>query len=389
MNESHPKDAGQSDRPDEEGSFVSERDLREIKGSLRIIAVTCIALLLVLFAVAFRALAPMLKPLAVSVVFCYLIYPSISFLVRHRIPRLLAYAMGAGGLFTLLYIIGQLIALNVARFSSNIGDYRENLSSYLVTIDAVARRYRLILPGEELSTDKIMSTLPDDLFARLLGGSTTFAFDFVGNLLIIVLFMVFILLETERLEERVRLAYGPEQALRILGVVENINKHVQRYLVIKVLLSFVTAVVATAIMGAFGLHFYFLLGTSVFFFNFIPYFGSIFATIIPTVLALLQFSSPGDALWLALLLTGVQFFIGNLLDPQLLGRNLNLSPVLILVALAFWAWLWGVLGMVLAVPIMVTIRIALEHFPETRPYAILMSNMVVEHSEKAEARGEM
>ena len=113
-------------------------------------------------------------------------------------------------------------------------------------------------------------------------------------------------------------------------------------------------------------------GSLVFFGNFIPYIGSAAAVLFPVAIFLVQTQNLPRALVLVAVLMAFQIFVANVFEPRLAGRTLNLSPVLIILSLAFWAWLWGVVGLVLAVPIMVSLRLVLENVPATRPFAVLM-----------------
>ncbi|GMV43904.1 MAG: hypothetical protein AMXMBFR64_56200 [Myxococcales bacterium] len=362
-------------QPDDSAWDRRRRSVEELRSILRFFAVVLGAVVLVLATVVLDALSSVLQPLAIAVFLAYLILPVVNVLVRRGLPRALAYTIAVLGIVTTLYLIGELVALNVQRFLDNLDSYKDNLSRLEATATDLARRVRMVQPDERISVESVLARLPDDFAAQVLGGGTTMFLGFVGNLFVVGFFLVFVLLEVERLPQRIQLAYGEERATRLLDVMGAINASVQRYIVLKVIVSAATAAAAIAIMAAFGLDFWFLLGVSVFLFNFVPYVGSILATIAPMGIALLQFPSPWTALWLGLLLTTVQMGFGNLLEPALQGRNLNLSPLLILVALAFWGWLWGILGMVLAVPLMVTLRIALEHFPKTRPVSVLMANV--------------
>jgi predicted PurR-regulated permease PerM len=126
-------------------------------------------------------------------------------------------------------------------------------------------------------------------------------------------------------------------------------------------------------MVFFGVKFAALWGLLIFMLNFIPTVGSIFAVIISLVVVLVQFGSLSYLLSIGVLLTVIQLLIGNVLDPRLMGRSLNLSPIVLLLALGFWGAIWGVLGMFLCVPFMVIMNIVLSHFPQTRNIAILLS----------------
>ena len=135
------------------------------------------------------------------------------------------------------------------------------------------------------------------------------------------------------------------------------------------------AAVSTIVLASFGVDFWILWGILTFLANFIPYVGSLAAMIPPILLTFLQYDEPWKGVLVATLLIGAQLVTGNLLEPRLAGQKLGVSPIMILLALAFWGWLWGVTGMILAVPIVVIIKIVLENIEQTKPIAELISNV--------------
>jgi predicted PurR-regulated permease PerM len=111
----------------------------------------------------------------------------------------------------------------------------------------------------------------------------------------------------------------------------------------------------------------------IFLLNFIPTIGSIIATAFPSLLALVQFETAGPFFITISILTAIQFSIGSLIEPKLMGNRLNLSPLVILLSLGLWGSIWGIPGMFLCVPITVIIMIICAYFPETRPIAVALS----------------
>ncbi len=139
------------------------------------------------------------------------------------------------------------------------------------------------------------------------------------------------------------------------------------------MLSLTTAFASWFIMKSVGLDFSEFWALLIFFSQFYSNIGSIIATIFPALLALIQFES-----WLPFIIVTsgivlVQFIVGNILEPRFLSNSLNLSPLVILVSLALWGAIWGILGMFLAVPITVMVMIIAAHFKSSRPLAILLS----------------
>jgi AI-2 transport protein TqsA len=106
--------------------------------------------------------------------------------------------------------------------------------------------------------------------------------------------------------------------------------------------------------------------------NYIPYLGSVVACALPIVLAFLQLEPGWQPITVAILLIADHVLSGNVVEPALTGKAIGLSPLVIVLALAFWGLCWGVIGMLLAVPLTVVFKIVLEHLPPTRPLALLM-----------------
>ncbi|WP_374632201.1 AI-2E family transporter [Paracoccus sp. (in: a-proteobacteria)] len=171
-----------------------------------------------------------------------------------------------------------------------------------------------------------------------------------------------------------RLAGDPMRAHQVLSIVGSIMRRVNRYLVVKSAISLVTAGLVWTIFRMAGLELAGAIAMLTFILNFIPSIGSIIATVIAAVLVLAQTGDPATTLLIGGLCTVVQFLIGNVLDPVLLGQTLRLSSFGIILSLAFWGAIWGIAGMFLAVPIMVAGMIICAHIPWLRPIAVLLSH---------------
>jgi predicted PurR-regulated permease PerM len=144
---------------------------------------------------------------------------------------------------------------------------------------------------------------------------------------------------------------------------------------VKTLMSLITAVLAYIILLVFDINYAPVWAMLVFFLNFIPVVGSIIAVILPMAMAVLQFweISPWVIFVVTGLLIGVQQFVGSFLEPRFLGSSLNLSPLIILVSLSFWGFLWGPVGMLISVPVTVMMAIIFASVPATRWVAVLLS----------------
>jgi AI-2 transport protein TqsA len=179
--------------------------------------------------------------------------------------------------------------------------------------------------------------------------------------------------EASRFPRAIRRAFPPERAGRILDVVHSINRAVIDYLSVKVKVNLIVAVPATVLMLAFGVQGAVLWGVLTFFARFVPYFGGIVSCAFPVAVAALEFESTARALIFAVTLIALHVVIENALEPVMTGKAVGLSPLVVLLALAFWELTWGVVGMALAVPLTMVFRIALARLPSTHPVARLLS----------------
>ena len=192
----------------------------------------------------------------------------------------------------------------------------------------------------------------------------------------IFLYTAFMLVERGRFLKKATTIAGPEAASAIVSdVIDDIGHLVRQYISIKTLTSVIVAAISLVIMLALGVDFAAFWALLIFAFNFIPIIGSIVAVILPTLLALVQ---PDGGLVFAGATLGLLFLaeqaVGSFIEPRLLGKSLNLSPLVILLSLASWGALWGFAGMLLCVPITVAIMIVLSQFEATRPIAVLLSD---------------
>lgn len=356
----------------------SEAKFFDAEFTLQLLAWGLAVLLLVLITALCKVLAPILKPLVLAGFLCYLIYPSVDWQRQRNIPSPLAYVISFGAIAAMFYGTSRIIASNWRLFMSRLPAYKSNLAEIDDVLTQIVVELRLLPRDaqiEVLYADSLLDTIPTGAYTEFISNSTGFFLVTLGATFVVGFFMVFILYEASRFEPRMQSSFGSERGGRVIEIAGVINEHVQRYLRIKVLVSAATALLSGLIMYWFGLDFFATLALTVFVFNFIPYVGSIAATLIPFLIALVQFEDIWTALWMAFALGVVQQLMGNLVEPRIQGRGLNVSPLLILASLAFFGWLWGVIGMLVSVPLISAIRLVLYEFEHTRPVAVLFSNL--------------
>jgi len=340
--------------------------------------------LAVLVAIIFKSLGGVLKPFFIALFLSYLLYPAVGFLVRHKIPKVLAYLIVFCLIFFVFYALGALIYSNVNDFREKLPYYQHQFQDLFGKLSDLAQKYgilgRLGLEGGmPLDGFSLLDYVTPEKLTAYIGSSLGSFFGLLGNIVVIIFFMIFIIVEAGRFPARVRWAYGEEKSDEIFKIVTDINKSVMRYLWVKTVISFVTGLGFAIVLGVFNVEFFILWGVMAFLLNYIPYIGSYIATILPSLVVVIQYmDDPLIIVIVIFLLFLIQNVMGSYLEPIVMGRGLDLSPLVVLISLAFWGWLWGVVGMFLSVPITASIKIVMEHFEGTRVIARLISDVKTE-----------
>ena len=319
-----------------------------------------------------RELAPLLRPLMLAVFLAYMILP-----VHRRLSRRVP-ARLAGLLLAILAAVAVLAGAVLVY--GNLVDLKADLPHLIdrarALVEGAVAWARDHLPAWVLERASAPDRVEQDSAARLLAiatGLVNAASSLLGEMLVVGFYLAFLLIEARRLPTRVEAGFASDQAHRVLGVVGSINRAMASYLRAKVLSSLVTALPVVAILWAFGVPFPGMWGILAFVGNFVPYVGSLVAFVLPVLLAFLELEPISRPIAVLVLLVLVQVVTNNLIEPRLTAHAVDLSPLVVLIALAFWALCWGVVGMVLAVPLTVTLKLVCENFGPTRPVARLMS----------------
>ena len=261
-----------------------------------------------------------------------------------------------------LWLMVSLIARNVGAVSASASVFEANLL-------AILPRSRPAGPAAPQSLGQLMDEIQLDVLIRSI--SATLA-CFVGSIGLVGALRRLHAARAGDLrpqDRRVVPTPGRAAGARALG---HIEQRMERYLWIKTLMS-LPPPSCPGRRSRDRLPERELLGAVVFMLNYIPVIGSLIGVLFPSLLVLVQFGSFGPFFAAVLGLGGIQFGMGNVLDPRLMGSSLNLSPLAIIVALAVWGGLWGVAGMFLCVPITVIVMIVCAQFEGTRPLAVLLS----------------
>ncbi|MDF1748874.1 MAG: AI-2E family transporter [Alphaproteobacteria bacterium] len=270
----------------------------------------------------------------------------------------------------LVFIAGFIFLANLVR--SNIADVTAALPGYEENIRSMLDKSLAFIGVRELPS--VQELIKQIDVGKTLGSTVSAVAAITGNMLTVLFYIVFILLEQVTFGQKVKALFQKSDDLkRAQEMIDQITKDIQTYIGLKTFVSAITGIVSYIVMAFVGVDFAGFWAVLIFILNFIPYIGSLVGVAFPAVLTLVQFDSLIPFVITGTVLTSVQLAVGNIIEPRLMGRSLNLSPLVILLSLAIFGQIWGIVGMVLSMPFMVIAMIVCANFDATRPVAIVLS----------------
>ncbi len=335
--------------------------MKTIEHEERIQTVCLLFLSAIGIGVALFFLKPVLIPFVLAIFFTYCLLPAIDLMRRHlRAPRYVAmiatFLLGC----ILLALIGVLIAASVGQMSTHAEVYQTQFMQLLDKFMAAIPLERFGVQPADLTTS-LLNNL-ENVVGRVVSGTISSIMSVISNGLLVLIFLLFLLIGRTAGEETTR------------GILGEIEMRIKRFILTKVLVSVLTGILVGAVLAILGVPFAFVFGVLAFLFNFIPSIGSVIATLIPLPVILLNPELGMTAKILALAIPGIiQFSVGNFIEPKLMGRSLDLHPIVILMSLIFFGIIWGIIGMFLATPITAVIKIIFEKIEITKPVAEILA----------------
>ena len=313
----------------------------------------------------------LLRPLVLAIFLAYLVVP-----VHQRLRKRVSSTVSATVIIlATLVVIGALAMM----LYSGVVELNADLPRLIDRVRGLAvglrESVRARLPegladatsGLNSSESQVFDSARVWALTLLSGGASILTEAFVVGV-----YLIFLLLDLRRFPSRIRAGFGPGRSESVLGIIARINASTTHYLRAKTVASLAAAVPSVIVLWAFGVRHPALWGCLIFFGNFIPYIGSLVAVAFPVLIAFLDL----DPLWrpvtVTLALVLIQVVIGYVVEPILMGKAVNLSPLVTLLCLAFWGLCWGLTGMLLAVPLTAMLKIIGENLAYTRPLAVLM-----------------
>ena len=304
-----------------------------------------------------RAAEAILVPFLLSLFIAIIVNPFLSWLKSLGIPGWLSVVLVMSMIVVVGFFIGAIVG-------SSINSFRGDLPQYQARLSQLSNGFLLWLTGLGISIDASQwQGIFNPSSALAVAGNTLGAFgSIMTNSFLILLTVVFILGEEINFSHKLRNAAPSGE--KTVAAVNSFTKSVNKYMAMKTLVSLMTGLIVLISLWLVGVDYPVLWGLLAFLLNFIPNFGSILAAIPPVLLAVVQLGVP-SALITSVIFLIVNTVIGNFIEPRIMGKGLNLSSLVVFLSLVFWGWVLGPVGMLLSVPLTMTVKIALESFEET------------------------
>ncbi len=352
------------------------------KGSQAVVTLACLFVVLTGMKIAANVLVPIVYAFFLAV----LSYPLVRWLRRRRVPAVLALGI------TMLVNLGVLAGLitvgvrllisfwaDLPRYLRGLERYVNDLGTWLESVGATGAKEML---GGMFDWNTFIGWATQQDVMSNLGsfGISTFGTlaTLLASLIMVLIVMMFILMEAHGTHSRlqaVNLSGGPD----FTGLMRSASD-IQKYLGVKTLISVLTGLLAGFWCWFFDLHYPLLWALLAFLFNFIPAVGSTAASLPAIAEALVQ-HGPGTAIFVAIGYGGINFCLDNFVQPTMLGNRFGISPLVVILSVIFWGWLWGPLGMFLAVPLTMVLKVLLDNNSEFQWISVAMAKKKVRHGE--------
>ena len=331
---------------------------------------------LVALGIILSELQSILLPFVIATFLFILFSPVNTFLTEKKIPLWI--------IILLNIIVISFISFGVIKFVvDSLWRLSVDLPNYFSKLNQIVRKTAVSIGINDpyfryFSIQKILAKLD---YKALAGGIFNSAFSLVGNILFLLLFFIFIVSGHKAIYAAIKRRYYGEEPelltsdaidnlpetkekrtdLRLAKTIKTITEQIQKYIISKILVNLLAGISVSLFLYLLKIDFPIMFGLLTFFLNFIPSIGSAVALVLPTLMAIIQFESWSYTLLIAGGLGFIQTIYFNLLEPQLIGRQLNLNPIAILISVLVWGYIWGILGMLLAVPLTAIIKLIISN----------------------------
>lgn len=285
--------------------------------------------------------------------------------VRKNMPIWLQSTIAFGVINVVIFFVFELLIVSVDGLLVNLDLYEENFEQALVNLGNQSEL--------DLVTGLQAYTSAFDL-SDFVKENLSLVFLLVGDALLIPIYVLFLLIEESIFHYKIEALYpSRKKQNRTTKLFHKMDKNISGYLLLKTYVSLLTGVLSFFIFLLFGLDGAMLWAILIFVLNYIPTIGSLIATLFPSLFAIMQFGEIMPFVYILVTVGIIQVVVGNVIEPKIMGKSLNISPLVVILSLTIWGAIWGVVGAILSVPITVMMIIVFEEIPSLRPIAIMLT----------------
>ncbi len=312
-----------------------------------------------------KAAEAILVPFLLSLFIAVICSPPLIYMQKRGIPVVLAMLVMIGLIVIVGTIIGIVIGSSVADFKQDLPQYQSKLSGITEQLFQKLNQF-----GLDVYPEKIKEGFNPSAALSLAGNTLSSFGNLMTNALLIHLTVIFILAEEVGFTEKVKFFRNSDSKL---AAIRKFTSSINQYMAIKTIMSLLTGSLILVWLWILGVDYFVLWGLLAFLLNFVPNLGSILAAIPAVLLAVIQLGV-WDATLVGAGYIAVNFGIGNFLEPRVMGKGLDLSTLVVFLSLIFWGWVLGPVGMLLSIPLTMTVKIALESFEDTRIIGLMLGS---------------
>lgn len=358
---------------------------------------------LITIVIVLKELSHIFIPLVIAIFLYFVFAPLNNFLINKKVPGFLITILDLVITGLILYSAGRIVVDSLLQFADGLPTYGDKLNSIVRNFaqelnirDPFFRKFDLERTIQQLD------------YKGLAGGIFSSTINLLGSVLFVLFFFVFVVLGEKTVYEAIKNYYvyrkvkpqikkikrslltSNEESKRdielnllneklhrekqLAETFNTITNQIQRYIIAKFGLNLIAGIITSIALSIAGLDYPIVWGLFVFLFNFIPTIGSAAALVLPVLFALVQFDSTSSAIFIAIVMVVIQTLAFNFAEPMIIGRRLNLNPLLILISVLIWGYIWGIVGMLISVPITAIIKIIMSNSKSR--YLRFLSNLM-------------
>ena len=351
------------------GDSMDTAVLRQVRNILAFFAVALVLYIL-------KITSGVIMPMVIALFIFIFVNPYLGRMDRLKIPRVLSSIIVTGGVCLLIFVVVYLFFMIINQLmapDTGIPHYVQRIA----LLDRSLSDWLAPYLDEDPLTFSVLAWLNVDWYALAMTSLTNLSGRFMSvasDALLVVLYLMFLILERQTVMPKLVAAFPVGKIQKAGQMMDSISKQVSRYMSIKAFISLITGVLFYLTAVWVKLDFALIWGVLATVLNFIPTIGSIVVTVLGIFMAVIQFAPDwSTVMMISFLFIIIEMVMGNIVDPRFQGVQLNLSPLVILIFLALWGYIWGIPGMFLSVPMTSVLQVFCANSPTLRPISIIIS----------------